>query len=195
MIGTGITLAQLYSTASYQTHDLTGISLNFNNLGGGNFTGHNLSNASFYSATLRDADFRQANLAKSTFNGATLTGADFTNADVRGARFEQATYYGFTASQLYATASYQSHDLTGIRFGDSYLSGWNFAGQNLTNSSFARISVHLAMGLCLSSDLVIPVEDEAPRSRTLILTGADFTSADTRGSILDLSGATTTNLI
>jgi uncharacterized protein YjbI with pentapeptide repeats len=38
--------------------------------------------------------------------------------------------------QLYSTASYQAHDLTGIRlFGD--LSGWNFAGQNLTNASFS----------------------------------------------------------
>jgi hypothetical protein len=33
----GLTLAQLYSTASYQTYDLAGINLRGNYLGGGNF--------------------------------------------------------------------------------------------------------------------------------------------------------------
>ncbi len=116
---------------------------------------------------------------------ATLTGADFTNADVRGAGFDQATYNGFTASQLYSTASYQNHDLTGISFGGSDLSGWNFAGQNLTNSSFGTIRFSI---------LTFP---GAARSNFLyaMLAGADFTGADTRGADIDLSGATTTNLI
>ena len=65
--GTGISLAQLYSTASYQAHDLTGIGLSYNDLTGGNFAGQNLSNA-----ILRDA---------------TVTDADFTGAEVRGANF------------------------------------------------------------------------------------------------------------
>ena len=45
----GITPAQLYSTASYQAHDLTGIGLYGNNLAGVNLAGQNLTNADFAS--------------------------------------------------------------------------------------------------------------------------------------------------
>jgi uncharacterized protein YjbI with pentapeptide repeats len=61
----GISLAQLYSTASYQARDLSGVGLDYCNLAGGNLAGQNLTNASF--------------------NGAMLTGADFTAADARDA--------------------------------------------------------------------------------------------------------------
>jgi hypothetical protein len=82
--GTGLTPAQLYSTASYQAHDLTGIGLARNDLSGGNFAGQNLMNASLGSATLTGADLSHANLTNAYFGGATLTGADFTGADARG---------------------------------------------------------------------------------------------------------------
>jgi uncharacterized protein YjbI with pentapeptide repeats/formylglycine-generating enzyme required for sulfatase activity len=85
--GTGITLAQLYSTASYQAHELSGISLFLNDLAGANFTGQNLADATFTLATLTGADFRQANLTNAYFYSATLTGADFTSADTRGAQY------------------------------------------------------------------------------------------------------------
>ena len=39
-------MAQLYSTASYQAHDLTGIGL-IGNLAGVNLAGQNLTNANF----------------------------------------------------------------------------------------------------------------------------------------------------
>jgi hypothetical protein len=93
--GSGITLPQLYSTASYESKDLSGILLFGNNLAGGNFAGQNLTNA--------------------YFDGATLTDADFTNAEVRGANFGKAFtgwFFegGITPDQLYSTASYQAHD-------------------------------------------------------------------------------------
>jgi uncharacterized protein YjbI with pentapeptide repeats len=114
---TGIAATQLYSTASYQTGDLSEISLWFQNLTGWNFAGKNLNNAGFYRATLANADF--------------------TGASVRGVNFEGAVYRGFTAAQLYSTASYQEGDLRGIEFrGDDNLTGWNFAGQNLSGASF-----------------------------------------------------------
>ena len=96
--GSGITPAQLYTTASYQAHDLSGIVLAVSdpdnpgtyNLTGANFTGQNLTNASF--------------------NFATLTGANFANADIRGASFESCFYGtdvgGISPSQIYATASF-----------------------------------------------------------------------------------------
>ena len=66
-----------------------------NDLTGWNFAGQNL-----------DQRLTSAN--------ATLTGADFTGAEVRGASFYSTTDSGFTAAQLYSTASYQAGDLTGI---------------------------------------------------------------------------------
>jgi uncharacterized protein YjbI with pentapeptide repeats len=112
--GTGITLAQLYSTANYQAHDLTAIGLRRNYLSSGNFAGQNLTNARFGQAILTDADFTDAE----------LTGADF-----------YAT--GITLAQLYSAASYKVHDLTGIGLGGNDLSGGNFVGQTLSNANFS----------------------------------------------------------
>jgi uncharacterized protein YjbI with pentapeptide repeats len=194
--GTGITPLQLYSTASYQAHDLSGIKLWFNDLADGNFAGQNLANARFESATLTGADFREANLTNAYFYYATLTGAnfreanltnaqfeyatltntDFTDAKVRGASFRGTTPSGFTAAQLYSTASYKSQGLSHINLGENDLTGWNFAGQNLTNSIFG---VRYLSAESYST-----------------LTDADFTGADTRGAqYLDLWGAITANLI
>jgi uncharacterized protein YjbI with pentapeptide repeats len=88
----GVSLAQLYSTASYQAGDLGGIDFSYNEFDGGNFARQNLGNANFGGATLTGANFREANLTNAvffTFDGhevdATLNGADFSAADVRGA--------------------------------------------------------------------------------------------------------------
>ena len=43
--------------------------------------------------------------------------ANFTGADVRGAVLRD----GITSAQLYSTASYQAHDLTGIGLGNNDL--------------------------------------------------------------------------
>jgi uncharacterized protein YjbI with pentapeptide repeats len=192
--GTGITLAQLYSTTSYQARDLNGINLTGNDLAGANFAKQDLANANFVDATLAganfseanltgaafngvsltDADFREANLAEASFaaadltganfagqdlrhvefSGATLSSADLTGADVRVARF---AYTNLTIAQLYATASYQVHDLSGIDLSGSQLTEANFAGQNLAHANLADAA----------------------------LTGADFTGADVRGANLD----------
>jgi uncharacterized protein YjbI with pentapeptide repeats len=119
---TGITLDQLYSTASYQAHDLTGIGLSGNDLTGGNFArqnltnadfaGQNLTNANFGGANLTGAKFRKANLANANFSVigcvieceqqyATLTGTDLTTADARGAYYlEFSNLSGATTANL-----------------------------------------------------------------------------------------------
>jgi uncharacterized protein YjbI with pentapeptide repeats len=179
--GTTISLAQLYSTASYQARDLTGINLS-GDLSGGNFAGQNLTNAGFVGytgANLDGANFSAANLTNTGFRFVTLTGADFTGAEVRGANFDKSGFFngaynyppgtGITLVQLYSTASYQAHDLTGINLSYNDLSVGDFAGQKLTNAIF---------------DLAT-------------LTDANFSGADARGAHgLDLPGsATSTNLI
>ena len=183
-IGTGITIDQLYSTASYQTLDLSRINLELNNLAGVNFAGQKLANAVFTSATLINANFSQANLTNTNFGVAQLTGADLTGADMRGASFYAAalrdadftdadvrgadfhigggcgewscapTGTGITLAQLYSTASYQDRGLSGASFTGNEFTGGNFATQNLTDASFAAVT----------------------------LTDANFTGADVRGA-------------
>ncbi|MEX2171476.1 MAG: pentapeptide repeat-containing protein [Pirellulales bacterium] len=55
--GTGVTLAQLVSTANYGAHDLSEVKFVNNNFRGGNFAGFNLTNASFAGTTLTGANF------------------------------------------------------------------------------------------------------------------------------------------
>ena len=97
--GSGISLEQLYSTASYQAHDLSTIDFSFNYFAGANFAGQNLAHANFSIAW--------------------LAGADFTGAEVRGADFSAYYSYpirgsGISLEQLSSTASYQEGDIRGI---------------------------------------------------------------------------------
>ncbi len=119
--GTGITIAQLSSTASYKAHDLTGIGLIGHNLTGANLAAQNLTNAHL--------DF------------ATLTGANLTGAEIRGASFHRdgllGSGTGLTPAQLYSTASYQAHDLRDIYLAGNY-AGLNLASQNLTNAKLGN---------------------------------------------------------
>jgi uncharacterized protein YjbI with pentapeptide repeats len=132
----GFTKEQLYSTASYQNHDLSGIRLGGNDLSGWNFAGQNLTNAFFYYTTLTNANLSQSILTGANFYASTLTNADLTDAIVVGASFWDATSSGFTKEQLYSTASYKNHDLSGIGLDGNDLTGWNFAGQNLSTARF-----------------------------------------------------------
>jgi uncharacterized protein YjbI with pentapeptide repeats len=112
---TGITKEQLYSTASYQAKNLSGIGLGGNDLSGWDFSGQNLANA--------------------YLSNSTLTNANLSGAVVTGAYFYDTTSRGFTKEQLYSTASYQQKNLQGITL--SYnLTGWNLNGQNLTDAHF-----------------------------------------------------------
>jgi uncharacterized protein YjbI with pentapeptide repeats len=136
-LGSGITTAQLHSTASYQAHDLTGIVLAGNNLAGVNLAGQNLTNAKFeiiFSAAtdLTGANLSQSNLTNADFSYAMLTGADLTGAEVRGAKFFRSQ---ITAAQLYSTASYQAYDLRGFKLNGNH-AGLNLASQNLANADF-----------------------------------------------------------
>jgi uncharacterized protein YjbI with pentapeptide repeats len=109
----GITAVQLYSTASYQAHDLSGIGLSGYNLAGINLSGQNLTGAALSNTSLSNADF---------------SGANLTDVDLKGS--------GLTAAQLYSTASYQDNDLKGINLDGTNLSGADLANQNLTRASF-----------------------------------------------------------
>ena len=110
----GFTKEQLYSTASYKNKDLTGVEVDLllSDLDGLNFSNFNLTSA---------------NLASVVKN------SNLTNAIITGARF---TRY-LTKAQLYSTASYKNKDLSGIRFLNLTIDGWNFSNQNLTSADFS----------------------------------------------------------
>jgi uncharacterized protein YjbI with pentapeptide repeats len=171
---TGLTPAQIYSTASYQNHDLTEIRLDGNNLAGGYFAGQNLTNATFIQAALNNGNFSGANLTGAIFSGATLTGANLAGSEVRGATFANTASSGFTSAQLYSTASYAAHDLTGIDLSYNNLAGWNFAGQNLTGASFSHAT--------LQNTNLRQTDLTNSNFGYGTLTGANLTGADVRGA-------------
>jgi uncharacterized protein YjbI with pentapeptide repeats len=131
---TGFTAEQLYPTASYQSHDLSRISLMDFDMTNANFVGQNLSNVSFNNSTFTNADFSNANLTDASMLGVTLTNAIFTGATINGARLDHAS--GLTPSQIYSTASYQAHDLSRVWLGSIDLTSANFVGQNLSDAFF-----------------------------------------------------------
>jgi uncharacterized protein YjbI with pentapeptide repeats len=177
--GTGITIGQIYSTASYHARDLNGIDVSFHDMTGVHFVRQNLANANLEAATFNGADFRGANLSGviaertklvgANFRAANLTAANLREADLtganlngaelmgarihggaltldgpshRGANLSSTTSNGFTAAQLYSTASYQDRNLSSIRLGSNDLTGWNFAGQNLVFADFGAATLH-----------------------------------------------------
>ncbi len=112
---TNFTKEQLYTTASYKNKDLSGFAFL------GNMTGWDLSNQ---------------DLTNSFLPSSNLTNVNFTNALIKGASLFNLLGT-FTKEQLYSTASYKNKDLNDINIGVNYLTGWNFANQNLKGSIFA----------------------------------------------------------
>jgi uncharacterized protein YjbI with pentapeptide repeats len=138
-------------------------------------TNADLTGAYFDSATLTNAVLTNANLTGAYFWDATLTNADLTNAVVKGAVFGYTTYSGFTAAQLYSTASYIGGDLTGISLSDNDLTGWNFAGKNLTGAIFQCAAL-------TNADLS-NANLTGAHFYSATLTNADFSFADVRGAV------------
>jgi uncharacterized protein YjbI with pentapeptide repeats len=178
----GIGLAQLYSTASYKAHDLTGIGLSGNSLDSANLTNQNLASANFF--------------------GATITGANLTGAEIRNANFTREYRYpnyfgGLTLPQLYSTASYLAHDLSGISLAGNDLKGANLADQNLADATFQGATLTNAdlSRTCLTnaSFSAFSYSYHAANLSGAHLTRADLANADFSGSDsldgADLTGA------
>ena len=127
------TAGQLYSTASYAAHDLSGMRVH-GVLTGWSFANQNLTGAYFPGSFLTNTDFTNANLTNANLYESSLTNSNFTGAIVKGADLSYAT--DFTATQLASTASYTHDDLSGIKLSNLDLTGWNFANQNLAGANF-----------------------------------------------------------
>jgi uncharacterized protein YjbI with pentapeptide repeats len=152
-------------------------------LAGTDFTNANLSNAAFnvndlYSprgANANNAIFAKTNLTGANLGFATLANAVFTGAVIKDANLGYATTRGFTASQLYSTASYAARDLSGVQFFNDDLTAWTFTNQDLSRASFASATL-------VSTNFRGAVLAGAVFDYYSILTGADFSGADLRGA-------------
>ena len=139
--------ANLTSTGFYHTDlddaNLSGTNISssyfgYSTLTNANLSGANISGSFFDRATLTNADLSGANIS-AHFSNPILTDVDFTGANIRGAIFSSAT--GFTAAQLYSTASYQAGDLVRLNLYRNDLTSWDFAGKNLTDARFANATL------------------------------------------------------
>jgi uncharacterized protein YjbI with pentapeptide repeats len=142
----GLSAAQLYSTASYQARDLTGIGLS-GDFAGLNLANQNLANANFR-GSLSGANLRQANLANASFVGpysiSDLTGADLSQANLTNAFFagyydEYETFYpgsNLAGANLAGAdargASFQNATMTGAITSNLIQSHGHIAGLDLT---------------------------------------------------------------
>ena len=142
---TGITAAQLYSTASYQAHDLTGIGLDGNNLTGVNLAGQNLTNANFElchadrpisaaHANLTGQIFSQAN--HWPFGTGSTAGATLLDGQLPGPQFDAGIDLSGTTSPAsnLANQNLTNADLSCERLADQLR---NLSQANLTNANFA----------------------------------------------------------
>ena len=141
----GFNQKQLYSTASYKNKNLRGVSFARNDLlrlngnpSAWDFTGQDLTNADF-----------SYSLISGFFNSISTRSIILTDAIIEGANFEGLqtdgySTYGISTEQLYSTASYKNKNLTGIKFGDNCMVGFDFTGQNMTNVSFLRAELNNA---------------------------------------------------
>jgi uncharacterized protein YjbI with pentapeptide repeats len=190
--GFGFTAGQLLSTASYASGDLTGVRIYNTDLSGADFANKNLAGASFISATLSGPGSQESSLASANLTGANLTGSTFQLANLTGANFTGATINaahlfsptGFTASQLYTTASYASADLSGFGVTGIDLPGVNFATKNLTGASL--LSSQFVGAAFTSANLTnASFADSNLANANLTganLSGANFSRTDLRGA-------------
>lgn len=141
----------------------------------------NLYNANFKDAVLNKVAFQSVNFdSNCTFENADLYGSSFFVVDLHDSTFQNAKIAGaefidsgFNKTMLQSTASYKNKDLQGLFLasngGPIDFSGVDFSGVNLREATFMQVN----------------------------LSGANFTSADLRGSMMfgDTSGAIYKNTV
>jgi uncharacterized protein YjbI with pentapeptide repeats len=185
----GVTLAQVYSTASYQSHQLYAIGFVNNILSGGNFANQDLTSSRFVRATVANADFRNSDLSNTSFAFADLTGANFADAKIYRANFPRDAYLGggLSAGQLTSTASYKNYDLSVVDLSKNLLHGIDLSKENLNYSKL--IGADLGGANLSQSELQYTDFSEAN------LTGANFSGANIRQAIFHFAGIQSAQLM
>lgn len=205
--------AQLYSTLSHRSGDLSGISLSGLTVAGWGLDGCDLSHADlsnadaralrcagarlFYTgaqgADLSNASFAGADLSEASLHASNLSGADFS-----GARLEwtQLGATGITAPQVESTMSYAEGCLLGVGLADANLAGIDLSGFSLRMCDFSRAALtdaklagadltwaNLAQAKLWRADLTNARLHDLG-GETTVLTGAVLFGADARGQTM-----------
>ena len=153
---------QLYSTASYQEKNLSGIAF-------GRRQQTVVNNRTHLDAS--GWDFREQNLIGARFSHVILTDANFDGALVTAVDFgRDQNLFGLTEDQLASTSSYLTKDLRGIVLGGN-ISGWNLRGQNLTNSLLGGVMANADLSYATLINSVLGI------SSSINLTGANLKGA------------------
>jgi uncharacterized protein YjbI with pentapeptide repeats len=205
----GFTKEQLYSTASYQSKNLTGIILS------GGYTYGGPSDLSGWD--LRGQDLTDANLSY-----AILTNADLSGAIIKGVDFSgpyDVTTTIITKDQFYSTASYQTKEIHGVRLSTRDLTGWDLRRQDLTDADFsfttltnANLTGAIVTGVNFSFYSFAPTSERMTREQLystasyqaknlagvglagIDLSGSDFREQNLTGAMLSNTNLTNANL-
>ena len=126
----GFTLANLYSTASYQDGDLTNIEIQFGDLTGADFRGINLSGSNLSRMTLDGADFQNAVVVDGRI-GASLDGADFRGANLTNTllNYDPVSSIDFRGANL-TKASFEGTSLVNADLTDAVVYGTRLSVEN-----------------------------------------------------------------
>jgi uncharacterized protein YjbI with pentapeptide repeats len=149
--GSTLSAEQLYSTANYESRNLSGVNLGHINMSGWDFGGQSIQGATFGPQFTLDqlrstASYQTKDLSGVRFVGMDLTGWDFSDQTVAAVSFEGSR---ITFQQLESTASYRAKNLAGVSFSNSGrpnpdaldLSFWDFRGQDLTGAVFTLVKL------------------------------------------------------
>ena len=150
----GFTKEQLYSTASYQAKDLSGIELEEMTSPAGTSVGRTSPTPTWLLHSCPQA-LTNANLRRERSS--------------RGRTSADTTSRGFTAAQLYSTAELSSERTSAeLDSVGNDLAGWDFSEQNLSNSCAVLLSDDDAsnLGTNLTGANLTGADLYTPRSRT-----------------------------
>ena len=173
----GFTLDQLYSTASYQAKNLSGIVLAELDLSGGDFSQQNLAHSDFSTAVLNDANLSEGNLTEALFDG-NIDGitAKLERANLSRANLTRAQFYGADLSH----ANFQRANLTGAVFAPDVawstttpanLFATDFSGANLKN---VRINANSFLFSVVNSETTYNQWTEFPDEFDPVASGLTF---------------------
>lgn len=167
-----------YDAESFSNSDFSGVtavgttfssSRTVRNFSGSNFEGSNLKDSLFSYSDLTGSNFSSSNLDGAYFISAHLAGVDFSGATIYDASFTNTVQFGFTAEQLYSTASYKSGNLQYVNLEFNDMGGWNFSGQDMTRANLSTSSVKNA-------------DFRNANLTSAIFDASDLSGADFRGS-------------
>ena len=166
----GITAEQLYSTASYQTRDLRGVTLSVDS-SGWDLSNLNLSGAELGGGNLNDSTIKYANL--SITNEQLYETASYKSKDLRGVTFGN----NFRRIGNSTSWDFTGQDLTGAGFsGTVFDRAEKFAETNFTDANIAGVDLsHAVFGGFSTEHLYSTASYRAKDLRGIILDNNDLT--------------------